>query len=152
MSRKGCFRSEPYVRLMQLGRVIINHMLSNEKLLEVVNSVQFLDWGFQIFQHGHPIDEYYKLRDQEPIEIRIISKSPDNFDRNKTMLVTGRHQVSWPYDEAQLVLILWNIVELRLKHEAGELFVVAGKRPFNEHLRENSQPHGVSLLKSMFNL
>ncbi len=96
----------------------------------VVSGIKFLDWKFEVEEGMYPEQIRLRLKDvvadtttqsREPVPIltEVSMRRPDNIE--------------------MLINMMWELIQNRLRHEAGELFLVNGKLPFNEHNEKTAQ-------------
>lgn len=99
-----------------------------EEAREVLQSIKFLNWTFEINEHregtfGLRLTDYVKdSQSSDPTPIRILTMK----------------EFTPPYSKQSFVIQLWEIINQRLRHEAGELFEVNGKFPYDEHTGEGT--------------
>lgn len=110
-------------------------MITIQEAQEVVKSVKFLDWKFEV-EDTH-----------SGIRLILIDRVKDSFSDSliPIPIITEFH-MSLPPSKEIFVYILWDFVINRLRHEAGELFYVNGELPYNEHDNRTAQ----EIIKSIY--
>ena len=98
-------------------------MMSTLEIQEHLDKIKFLNYRFRVL---HELS-------YGPLRIGIIYEAPDSANRKKFVPVKCDWSIPMPKSKEQLTEIIFDMVRKSLFHEAGELFFVDGKLPFNEH-------------------